>query len=72
MDSRDMVERVHEKDEMRNSAVIAVREAWRKDVDSSREMKSLRKQDQEENLHRGNMMHKMYKQVMIEKIYSKN
>ena len=51
--------------------VAAVKEAWKKEHECSKELKDLRKLDQMENYERGKAMQKIYKQVIVDKMMTK-
>ena len=71
-DLKERAAMLEERGKARQDAVVAVKEAWRKDIDTSKEIKQLKKLDQVENYERGRAMHKLYKQVLIEKVIQKN
>lgn len=55
------IKEIDAKGQSKMDAVVAVKEAWKRDVDTYKEMKQLKKQDQVENLKRGKAMHSLYK-----------
>lgn len=55
----------------RNERVTEVKSLLKEDVDTKRELNSLRKADQEENYARGMNIHAIYKQKLLEKIVEK-
>ena len=48
-----------------------MKEAFKKDKDTTKELRSLKKQDQVENYQRGQAMQKLYKQKLVEKMLYK-
>ena len=60
-----------QKDSYKTEAAKAVKLAWKKDSDTSKEIRSLKKQDQVENYERGQAMQQLYKQKLIEKMLYK-
>jgi hypothetical protein len=50
-----------EKDKYKTEAAKAVKVAWKKDIDTSKEIRTLKKQDQVENYERGQAMQQLYK-----------
>ena len=71
MDVKDRIEAIEVKGLQKIEAVVAVKEAWKKDVDTYKEMRLLKKQDQQENFNRGKAMHKLYKDVLMQKVKHK-
>ena len=71
MDIKEKIQEISEKDKQKAQGVQAVKEAFKKDKDTTKELRSLKKQDQVENYQRGQAMQKLYKQKLVEKMLYK-
>ena len=67
-DLKERCQELVERDKEKSDAVVAVKTAWRKDVEAAKEVNLLRKQDQVESYQRGMAMRNMYKQVLADKL----
>ena len=71
MDMKERAQELLDKDKQKSDAVVAVKAAWRKDVDAAKEVNLLKKQDQVDSYQRGRAMQQLYKQVLVEKVRHK-
>ena len=70
MDLKQKIEIIEEKDAKKQEHIKQIKDAWKKDIETVKELRNLRRQDQQENYQRGQMMHQLYKQKLIQKIVS--